>query len=245
MMKKMMIKRRKKKKMNSDYNSKDNWKSENEYFGNNYKKSKARKSKNKYLVFLSIILGINYFFCFLNGIIVTFLPNYTRVSGVDDIVYSGKLVSVNTPNNGQTFYKVHFVDGKAVALDLNQYNSLVFGDDSKVKNQDNKEKKDNNENKENYDNKENNDNKENKENNENNKKIKKTRSSDTNKNLPFSDNFASSWFLENTRLFAQKKRRNGNRPFNPELPEAAQTSYPIVYNIKIKSDDEEDDRIER
>jgi hypothetical protein len=239
--------------MNSDYNSKDNWKSENEYFGNNYKKSKARKSKNKYFVYLSIIIGINYCSCLLNIIqpADTRAPKAINVHPFNinnNIVSSGQCVAVNTPNNGQTFYKVHFVDGKAVALDMSQYKTLVFGEPSGVKNKDNKDNQENNGDNENKDNKENNENKENKDNqvnNENNKKIEKTRSSDTNKKTPFSDNFASPSVWNFTHLSVPEKRRNGNQPFNPGLPEAAQTSYPIVYNIKIKSDDEEDDDKEK
>ena len=232
-----------------------------EYLESADETTEIKKHKNYFYVSLCIIIGISYFLYMVMDIKPNLFATARNVNGPIPIklggrmynVTPGKFVTVNTPGDTTT-YNIRFVDGKAVALDMSQYNTLIFGETPK-KEEDKTDKKQEN---------------------------KITPDQNVTSNIPkrsatydvkYVDGKAVALDMSQYKTLVlgetQEKQENktnekseipekqntdpikdtsGQEPYRhqhtPSKPIPAQTSYPIVFNIEIESDDEEEDKIE-
>lgn len=226
--------------------------------------TEIKKHKNYFYIFLCIIVGINYFVFMVLEVSFARIASCRNstipitVGGRTYNVTSCQNVTVNTPG-GTTTYNVRFVDGKPVAIDMSQYNTLVFGETQEKQENKTNEKSEIPE----------------KQNAEpiniapspkQNVSVNTTR--DTTTYNVDGKTVALDKSQYNTLVLGETPKKEENKPLKkqeyktnekfeipekqntdpikdtPSKPIPAQTSYPIVFNIKIKSDDEEDDKIE-
>ena len=180
-----------------------------------------KKSKNTGLVSLSCLMILIYFWS------IFIYDNYISLStarskipiNINNKTYNvtaGEWVVVN--NSGLTAtYNVRFVDGKAVALELTQYQKIIFGAETPEAADAKSTTKEN----------------------------QTSRITTNNKPLESKPNPKNTIETLKEPPFGNssenKGKRESNNPFMPNpTNNAAQTNYPIVYNVEIiKEDDDE------